>query len=104
MDIQDDADRPCGRAGREPPCTGTPRRVCEALADPIVQSLMRADRIEAKDVASLMRRIAARLTRTGALRDRRNSPARRDPGRIAMPPCCNHFAQNRRGWPKGVKS
>jgi hypothetical protein len=63
MDIQNDADLPRGSAGREIARTGTPLGICEALADPIVQALMRADHIDAQDVESLMRRTAARLAR-----------------------------------------
>jgi hypothetical protein len=40
---------------------GLPRGVSEALADPIVQALMTADRIDSKCVEELMQRIAARL-------------------------------------------
>jgi hypothetical protein len=63
MNIQNAADLKRGSAEREIACTGTPLGVCEALADPIVQALMRADHVEAQDVASLMRRTAARLAR-----------------------------------------
>jgi hypothetical protein len=40
---------------------GLPRGVCEALADPIVQALMTADRVDPKTVEELVRRMAARL-------------------------------------------
>jgi hypothetical protein len=35
--------------------------LAEALADPIVQALVAADRIDPENVAALMRRMAARL-------------------------------------------
>ena len=38
-----------------------PRGVSEALADPIVQALMAADRVDPKGVEELVRRIAASL-------------------------------------------
>jgi hypothetical protein len=41
--------------------TGLPREASEALADPIVQVLMAADRVDAKGIAALLRRAAARL-------------------------------------------
>ena len=41
--------------------TGLPRGVSEALADPIVQALMAADRVDPKGVEELLRRVAARL-------------------------------------------
>ena len=40
---------------------GLPRGVCEALADPIVQALMAADRVDPKGVETLVRRMAAQL-------------------------------------------
>lgn len=40
--------------------------VREALADPIVQALLAADGIDARDVADLARRVAARLSRRQA--------------------------------------
>lgn len=71
MDSQSDADPPHGDAAREFPCTETPPGVCEALADPIVQALMRADRVDPRHVAFLMRRTAARLAQ---LRERGGRP------------------------------
>jgi hypothetical protein len=43
--------------------TGLPRGVSEVLADPIVQALMAADRVDPKGVEALVRRIAAQLAR-----------------------------------------
>ena len=40
---------------------GLPRGVFEALADPIVQALMAADRVDPKGVEELLRRITAQL-------------------------------------------
>jgi hypothetical protein len=50
-------------AGRfaDPVAAELPRGVSEALADPIVQALMAADRVDAKGVEELVRRMAARL-------------------------------------------
>jgi hypothetical protein len=45
----------------EAAATGLSRRVSEALADPIVQALMAADRVDPKGVEKLLRRIAAEL-------------------------------------------
>jgi len=45
----------------EAAATGLSRRVSEALADPIVQALMAADRVEPKRVEELLRRVAAQL-------------------------------------------
>jgi hypothetical protein len=42
---------------------GLPRGVSEALADPIVQALMAADRVDPKSVEALVRCMAARLAR-----------------------------------------
>ena len=39
----------------------TPRGVADALADPIVQALMAADRVAPECVAALMRRVALEL-------------------------------------------
>jgi len=39
--------------------------VSDALADPIVQALMAADRVEPRSVAALMRRTAVRLRQRG---------------------------------------
>ena len=41
---------------------GLPRGVAEALADPIVQALMAADRVDPRGLAALMRVLAARLS------------------------------------------
>jgi hypothetical protein len=46
---------------------GVSRGVREALADPIVQALLAADRVNPQDVADLSRRIAARLSRRAAI-------------------------------------
>jgi hypothetical protein len=40
---------------------GLPRGVSDALADPIVQALMAADRVDPKGVEELLRRITAQL-------------------------------------------
>jgi hypothetical protein len=40
---------------------GLPRGVSETLADPIVQALMAADRVDPKGVEALLRHVAARL-------------------------------------------
>jgi hypothetical protein len=40
---------------------GLSRGVRDALADPIVQALLAADRVDPKEVADLARRMAARL-------------------------------------------
>ncbi len=45
----------------EAAATGLSRGVSEALADPIVQALMAADRVDPKGVEELLRRIAAQL-------------------------------------------
>jgi hypothetical protein len=50
--------------GVGPPATARlPSGVSEALADPIVKALMAADRVDPKDIAELLQRTAARLTR-----------------------------------------
>jgi hypothetical protein len=49
---------------------GLPRGVREALADPIVQALLAADRIDPRDVADLSRRMAAVLSRRQAVATR----------------------------------
>lgn len=54
--------RSCG----EPRCAKRTFGVSDALADPIVQALMVADRIDASSVAALMQRIAVRLRPRGA--------------------------------------
>jgi hypothetical protein len=41
---------------------GLPRGVAEALADPIVQALMAADRVDPRGLAALMRVMAVRLS------------------------------------------
>jgi hypothetical protein len=41
---------------------GLSRGVREALADPIVQALLAADRLDPRDIADLSRRMAARLS------------------------------------------
>lgn len=43
--------------------TGLPAGVCEALADPIVQTLMAADGVDPKGLEDLLRRTAARLAK-----------------------------------------
>jgi hypothetical protein len=45
---------------------GLPRGVSEVLADPIVQALMAADRVDRKGFEELLRRIAAQLAIRGA--------------------------------------
>ena len=52
---------PCNRhlATRHP---GLSRGVRDALADPIVQALLAADRVDPQEVADLARRVAARLS------------------------------------------
>ena len=53
-----------------PPCTSDvvnrdlelSRGVRDALADPIIQALLAADRVEPQEVADLARRMAARLS------------------------------------------
>src|SRR5215469_9709862 len=40
---------------------GLPRGVCEALADPIVEALMAADRVNRQGMLALLQRTAARL-------------------------------------------
>jgi hypothetical protein len=45
----------------EAAATGLSRGVSEALADPIVQALMAADRVDPKGVEELLRRITAQL-------------------------------------------
>src|ERR1700759_2482295 len=52
--------------------TGLPRGLSEALADPIVKSLMAPDRVDPKGLEDLGRRIAASLAR----RDPQNTSAR----------------------------
>jgi hypothetical protein len=47
--------------------------VREALADPIVQALLVADRVDPQDVADLSRRMAARLSRREAIAPGRGS-------------------------------
>jgi hypothetical protein len=42
---------------------GISRAVRDALADPIVQALLAADRVDPQDVADLSRRVAAWLSR-----------------------------------------
>ena len=49
------------------PDAGLPRGVREALADPIVQALLAADRVDPRDVADLSRRMAAALSRRAAV-------------------------------------
>jgi hypothetical protein len=41
---------------------GLSRGVREALADPIVQALLAADRVDPRDIVDLSRRMAARLS------------------------------------------
>ena len=41
---------------------GLSRGVRDALADPIVQALLAADRVDPQEVADLARRVAARLS------------------------------------------
>ena len=53
---------------------GLSRGVRDALADPIVQALLAADRVDPQEVADLARRVAARLspanpTRAGRARE-----------------------------------
>lgn len=50
-----------GRSRGESRCANRTFGVSDALADPIVQALMAADRIDASSVAALMQRIAVRL-------------------------------------------
>jgi hypothetical protein len=45
----------------EAAATGLSRRVSAALADPIVQALMAADRVDPKGVEELLRRVTAQL-------------------------------------------
>jgi hypothetical protein len=49
----------CDVATRYP---GLSRGVRDALADPIVQALLAADRVDPQEVADLARRVAARLS------------------------------------------
>jgi hypothetical protein len=42
--------------------SGLSRGVRDALADPIVQALLAADRVDPQEVADLARRVAARLS------------------------------------------
>jgi hypothetical protein len=44
---------------------GLSRGVRDALADPIVQALLAADRLDPQEVADLARRVAARLSPRG---------------------------------------
>jgi hypothetical protein len=46
---------------------GLSRGVRDALADPIVQALLVADRVDPRDVADLSRRMAARLSHREAI-------------------------------------
>lgn len=55
-----------GRSRGELRCANRTFGVSDAPADPIVQALMAADRIDANSVAALMRRIATRLRPHGA--------------------------------------
>lgn len=55
-----------GRSCGEPRCVSRTFGVSDALADPIVQALMGADRVDAGSVAALMQRIAVRLRSRGA--------------------------------------
>ena len=48
------------------PDAGLSLGVREALADPIVQALLAADRVDPRDVADLSRRMAAVLSRRAA--------------------------------------
>jgi hypothetical protein len=50
-----------------------PRGVSEALADPIVQALMAADRVDPKNVEALVRCMAARLARGKATAQRHSA-------------------------------
>ena len=56
------------------PVAGLPRGVREALADPLGQALLAADRVDPRDVADLSRRMAAALSRRNAI------PAQTEPG------------------------
>ena len=49
------------RSGEHLTCCACGLSLAEALADPIVQALVAADRIDPENVAALMRRMAARL-------------------------------------------
>ena len=53
-------DHPAEAVG-EAATTGLPRGVSEALADPIVQALIAADRADPKKIEELLRRVAVRL-------------------------------------------
>lgn len=55
-----------GRSCGESRCANRMFGVSDALADPIVQALMAADRIDAGSVTALMQRIAVRLRPRGA--------------------------------------
>lgn len=55
-----------GRSRGEARCANRRFGMSDALADPIVQALMTADRIDARSVAALMRRVAVRLRPRGA--------------------------------------
>jgi hypothetical protein len=58
---------PCNSdvASRHP---GPSRGVRDALADPIVQALLAADRVDPQEVADLARRVAARLSPVNPMR------------------------------------
>ena len=53
---------------------GISRAVRDALADPIVQALLVADRVDPRDVADLSRRMAAWLSRREAIAARTSRP------------------------------
>ena len=53
---------------------GISRAVRDALADPIVQALLVADRVDPRDVADLSRRMAAWLSRREAIAARASRP------------------------------
>ncbi len=56
---------------------GLSRAVCDALADPIVQALLVADRVDPRDVLDLSRRMAAWLSRREAIAARARRPGSR---------------------------
>jgi hypothetical protein len=60
MDVEPSLDHVAERVV-EAAVTGLSRGVSEALADPIVQALMAADRVDPKGVEELLRRITAQL-------------------------------------------
>jgi hypothetical protein len=83
MDIDEGADRDAGVLAGRP----LPRAVAEALADPIVRSLMAADGIDEAALRRLLGRMVVRLASGLGIRDEDSSGA--DYSAQANEPCEN---------------